>query len=74
MQDNQPTTVSPTCGSCKHFKSDPRNLQMGHCRRFPPVAMPLPNPRGGIMSWGDFAPVNREQSCGEYAVKVGIAL
>lgn len=56
----------PQCGSCLWYRSIPNNLKVGFCTRFPPVAQPLPGPNGTVITWADFPPVKREQSCGEF--------
>jgi hypothetical protein len=66
-----------TCASCEHYvdrahpdatakpKPSPIIVGRGICRRYPPRLMNDDEP----LSW--FPPVDRDQSCGEYARRGG---
>lgn len=61
-----------TCAHCVHFLDNPE-ITGGVCRRYPPVAMMMPQP-AGILGAGSVGmagvnpPVNPEHTCGEWRV------
>lgn len=60
----------PQCSSCKHFRVQASDINLGQCMRYPPQVYPLPGPHGQIVTWSDFPIVKRKQGCGEYATRL----
>lgn len=58
--------MSQTCGACRHFHPT-ADLTVGECWRYPPTAVPMQNPMGGIGAASIHPPVKRQDSCGEWA-------
>jgi hypothetical protein len=59
---------TPSCGNCKYFSVEPKNLQQGNCRKNAPICYPVVT-QTGVLSWNAFPLVLREQWCGEFSLK-----
>jgi len=66
------------CGNCKFYAVDPQNVRQGFCRLKPPAVFPIPSAgSAGMMQLqfiSQWPPVQEPQWCGEWKLKLSVAM
>lgn len=59
--------TNQTCGDCRHFRTNAMDFAIGECHRYPPTAVPIQAPGGGLGAASVHPPVKRQDDCGEWS-------
>ncbi len=59
-----------TCGTCRWYHLDPKNLKQGHCHRYPPAAQGFPANNGRVIEVSTVPLVNVAYGCGEHQARI----
>lgn len=62
------------CGACKYWRLNPKDMNIGHCHRFPPslLLIPMRGPGGQMVPapMPCFPAMDKSDWCGEFLAKV----
>jgi len=60
----QDRAAKKQCDTCAFYQED--NSTQGRCTRYPPTAILVPGPNGGVAQGGVFSPTTGTNVCGEW--------
>ena len=60
------------CGACRYAMTDPQDLSMIFCRRYPPTVQVLGMQNGSVSKATSYPQVTRQGWCGEFASRPAV--